>query len=533
MAAEPIAMIDDDAASLSASLGALTAATAKLTGDLAELKGALVSLEGAPGQPDRAERRELVTDLRDLLQAQEVLAGLTTQIAGQVEATAAWREQAAGARDFSDWLSRTTRHGAGAGRRIGTKAKTLEEMPLLKDAATTPGAGLTDAHLSHLARVFDDATPASKERIVSAQDDVLLLAKAKDAASFGRDLRARVAALEADAADGSFEQAHQSRFLRLISSAAGVRVEGRLDPVAGETVRRALEALSPVPAAGDERTGPQRSADALTLLAERALSYGEKKGALNRPHLTVLIGEETLIAARSRQRLQRRRTAEDTGPSGCAATAGSVAAEGASPEERDGLSGAAFRASPLVTEPPLAQLEDGTGLPPAALEVLLCDAEVQRLVLDTHGQPLDVGQRTRSFTRDLRVAILVRDRHCIYPGCTLRASWCQVHHLQFWSDEGATELKNGVSLCGFHHHRVHAASISIRPIDGGFLFVAAGGHRLGSTTRYSDRLLAPTRHALRSASRGRAEPPGVGPPGERGAGPPREESAYRANLCDS
>ncbi|WP_454299505.1 hypothetical protein [Salana multivorans] len=487
MVAEPVETIDDDvdvaASGLSstggsgldqdAALGALNEAAAGVSAGLAALKGALTALEETSGHLGRANRQRLVADFRTLLAGQDMLAALVTQAAGLVESSGAWREESAGARNFGDWLGRATRHGTGGGRRIQEKARTLEAMPVVKEAATTPGSGMSDAHVSQVARALESSPPGTRERVVEAQAEILLLAKTRDAASFGRDLRARIAALEADSADASFEEAHNNRFLRLSPSNGSVKVEGMLDPVAGETVRRALEALTPVPSEGDPRTSGQLSADALEVLAGRVLSYGEKKGSLNRPQITVVMREETFLAARTRQRVQAERS-----PSRQGSSAG-------------GLSGEAFRRSGLRTEPPLAQLEDGTALPPAAVEALLCDAEVQRLVVDPAGQPLDVGLATRSFTADLRVAILRRDRHCQFPQCALRASWCDIHHRRYWSDDGPTSLENGITLCSFHHHRVHAESIWIRAVSGGFVFISRDGRRIGTTTRLHDQILVP------------------------------------------
>lgn len=271
MVAEPVETIDDDvdvaASGLSstggsgldqdAALGALNEAAAGVSAGLAALKGALTALEETSGHLGRANRQRLVADFRTLLAGQDMLAALVTQAAGLVESSGAWREESAGARNFGDWLGRATRHGTGGGRRIQEKARTLEAMPVVKEAATTPGSGMSDAHVSQVARALESSPPGTRERVVEAQAEILLLAKTRDAASFGRDLRARIAALEADSADASFEEAHNNRFLRLSPSNGSVKVEGMLDPVAGETVRRALEALTPVPSEGDPRTSGQ------------------------------------------------------------------------------------------------------------------------------------------------------------------------------------------------------------------------------------------------------------------------------------
>ena len=73
--------------------------------------------------------------------------------------------------------------------------------------------------------------------------------------------------MEADSADHGFENVRAQRFLKLSRRDGGVRVDGLLDVVAGETLRTALEALTPDPAVGDHRTPDQRRADALVLLA--------------------------------------------------------------------------------------------------------------------------------------------------------------------------------------------------------------------------------------------------------------------------
>ncbi len=47
-------------------------------------------------------------------------------------------------------------------------------------------------------------------------------------------------------------------------------------------------------------------------------------------------------------------------------------------------------------------------------------------VLNTHGQPVDVGRERRLFTGAPRTAIEIRDGGCAWPGCARPASWCQM-----------------------------------------------------------------------------------------------------------
>ncbi|WP_295693206.1 HNH endonuclease signature motif containing protein, partial [Lapillicoccus sp.] len=61
----------------------------------------------------------------------------------------------------------------------------------------------------------------------------------------------------------------------------------------------------------------------------------------------------------------------------------------------------------------------------------------------------------RLFTGPLRTAILRRDTHCTWNGCTLPGGWCHVHHNAWWSRGGPTSSLNGAALCPRHHTLVH------------------------------------------------------------------------------
>ena len=65
--------------------------------------------------------------------------------------------------------------------------------------------------------------------------------------------------------------------------------------------------------------------------------------------------------------------------------------------------------------------------------------------------PLDVGTATATIPPWLRRAVIDRDRHCAFPGCTQPPAACHVHHLVPRSEGGATALPNLTLLCAFHH----------------------------------------------------------------------------------
>jgi hypothetical protein len=65
--------------------------------------------------------------------------------------------------------------------------------------------------------------------------------------------------------------------------------------------------------------------------------------------------------------------------------------------------------------------------------------------------PLDVG-RVSGIPDHLRRAVILRDRHCAWPGgCDKPAAGCQVHHVVFRSRGGKTKLSGLVLLCSYHH----------------------------------------------------------------------------------
>jgi len=102
---------------------------------------------------------------------------------------------------------------------------------------------------------------------------------------------------------------------------------------------------------------------------------------------------------------------------------------------------------------------------------LACEARVGWVTVDRAGGservPFDVGRQRRNPSMAQRRAIVVRDRHCRYPGCDAPARWCDVHHLVPWEAGGPTDLHNLVLLCRRHHVMVHEGGKRlVRDFDG-------------------------------------------------------------------
>lgn len=97
----------------------------------------------------------------------------------------------------------------------------------------------------------------------------------------------------------------------------------------------------------------------------------------------------------------------------------------------------------------------GEHLSAGAIRRLACDAQIIPVVLGGPSEPLDVGVTQRLFTPAQRKAVLLRDRGCSFPGCTMPASWTDIHHVIHWIFGGATDLSNAAALCRRHHVVVH------------------------------------------------------------------------------
>ena len=97
---------------------------------------------------------------------------------------------------------------------------------------------------------------------------------------------------------------------------------------------------------------------------------------------------------------------------------------------------------------------------------MACDAEIIPAILGSKGEVLDLGRSQRFFSRAIRRALLIRDKGCAFPGCTMPAFWTEAHHIVPWWAGGRTEVNNGVCLCGLHHDLIEQGNWKINVLDG-------------------------------------------------------------------
>ena len=376
-----------------------------------------------------AEARRAV--LAEIDRAEGALAGARAALLLAERESGAWR--GSGDATFAAWRGRVTRGGVRAGAADERQADALAAVPAMAEAAASGEVSV--AHVDVVARTVGQASPAVRAALEApeGQERVLQLASRLDAGRFATAMARYAAAVDAGQLDRGHQAQRAAGFLHLADAADGTRISGRLDRMAGHRLRLALEALSPRPAADDDREPAQRRADALEAMADRLLGLPDVvPGAAQRPHVSFLMTEETWAALRS-----MRRADGDDEP----APSGSVA--------------------PVT-------LEDGTPVPRSEVARALCDCELTRVVLDAASEPVDLGRTVRTYTGVQRRGVLARDGACAWEGCGLAPRWLEVHHADWWHrDDGPTSVANGVAICSFHHGEVHRRDLTIRrvPLD--------------------------------------------------------------------
>jgi len=169
-------------------------------------------------------------------------------------------------RAFTDTRARLT--GTTRGQ-VAAQVRTAETLGRLGGvrAAMTDGV-VRDGHVDVLARTVEQAPAAVAEVLATPQGQaaVVELARGVDAREFGRSLDAWVAAQDVDHHESRREAQRRARFLVLTHASEGTFLRGRLDPVAGRALQRALDATGH--RADTDRTREQAAADALTALAD-------------------------------------------------------------------------------------------------------------------------------------------------------------------------------------------------------------------------------------------------------------------------
>jgi len=318
------------------------------------------------------------------------------------------------------WLRDLLRITPAEARLLVALGETLGGRPTLADAVVAGAVNTGQA--SAIGRVLADV-PAEEPVLVDKVEAILV----DEARQFEPTILARLgervlAHINPELADARLrdrlereeKQARQRRGLTLSSDGfGGTRISGVLDSECAAIVGAAIEPLAK-PARGDDgpdlRTPAARRADALVDVCRLALASGAlPDNGGQPPQLNVTVDFDAL---------------------------------------RRGVA--------------IGQLDTGQRLSPATTRRLACAARVLPVVLNGNGVPIDVGRSRRPYTGAARVAVLLRDGGCAFPGCDRPPRWTDVHHIVAWQHGGATDRDNGVALCGHHHRLIHTSAWTVQ-----------------------------------------------------------------------
>ena len=310
-----------------------------------------------------------------------------------------------------------------AGRRLVTH---LEQV----HAAFAQGSVSAD----HVQVLTDLCCGAGADTVAACQTELLALAQVLPFERWKAEVRGLIDLADGD---GRFRPGPDGSTLRLTNGFGGsLEMAGTLVGEDGAVLRDALG----------------RAADRLALRYRREVQAGARDSV---PARAVLLAEALVD-------LVRRGTVAGHDTSGPVTELTLVAQAhdplGTHGTHRDSGLGPDLTPSPVR---PLGDVVAGTAadlstaMSDATARTLCCDPVLRTVVLDSLGNPVDLGRRTRLVPPGLRRALEVRDGGCVFPGCDAPASWCDAHHVVHWADGGPTSAQNLASLCRHHHGVTH------------------------------------------------------------------------------
>ncbi|WP_052436226.1 HNH endonuclease signature motif containing protein [Georgenia sp. SUBG003] len=115
----------------------------------------------------------------------------------------------------------------------------------------------------------------------------------------------------------------------------------------------------------------------------------------------------------------------------------------------------------------------------ATARALAAGGTWRRLVTEPlSGTVLDVGRKKYRPPADLARIIRERDRTCVRPGCSTRATGCELDHIVPASQGGSTSSHNNAAMCTFDHRHKTLGDFRVRRNpDGTFDWTSRTGHQ--------------------------------------------------------
>jgi hypothetical protein len=332
-------------------------------------------------------------------------------------------------RDCAHWLNWKCGIDLGAAREKVRTARALEKLPQI--SAAMERGEISYSNVRAITRV---ATPENEHYFLQ----IALHGTAHHVETLVRAYRRATEAEELSRE----QQQQRNRCVRYVWDVDGSLIlKARLPADVGALVLKALEAAvpeTPSPPSPDDIDRPSwahKRADALAVIFESFMAHGaEAITGGERQQIVVHVSAETLNAG---------------GGHHCG-------------------------------------IEDGPAIAAETARRLACDASLVAIVEDDKGEPLSVGRKTRSIPPALQRALNARDKGCRFPGCTHK-KYTDAHHIKHWARGGETKMSNLVTLCRFHHRKVHEGQVVVQMLDDGAIrFVQPDGESFESAHPMGD-----------------------------------------------
>lgn len=381
---------------------------------------------------------------------------------------------------------------AEAGRRAKA-ARALRDLPALAAALRAGAVGCCQVDL--IARVH--ANPRVRAQLIASDADLTVVASRWAYDDFASYLRRWEYLADEDGAPDRAERDHRRRTFAITQNLDGsYRITGGCGSLQGTVASAVLEAYVRAELEADwtearARVGDDATFDDLVRTdAQRRMDAVERiflDAAANRAEATghqlvtdLVIDQETF------ERTAARMAGAEVGPdprlatwwSDLAAqhdpvdTEGSDDAEPAAPTDAcEGSRADGRGASPVPAAATFRSgTVDGRHVDPTEIVAATLVGHIRRVVYGADGVVIDVGRTQRLFTGSRRLAVLLSATTCLWPGCTVPASACEVDHLQPWRAGGSTRPGNGAPCCG-KHNRFRNHGFTVRRDERGGLHV--------------------------------------------------------------
>lgn len=343
------------------------------------------------------------------------------------------------AKDTAGKVERDQKLEPGRAKAKTRKAEQMKSLPETQKALEN--GEVTEAHAQALADIRAKADAKARAALEQNERRLLALGKDETAREFRRRLERFVKVHSED--DGRSEYDRKNARQRLSAYWDGdgmLQLRGAFGPEAGQRVMQTLDETSeelfcrdhrdhpedePVPAA--ERTSEQRLAEALDLLCRRHRGQGPAK---NNDRAVVILSYDDLLAKLD--------------AAGIAST-----------------------------------LADGTPVPASVARRMACDAGIIPLVLGGDSVPLDLGRVRRIASPGQRLAQKALWSTCSIADCRAPFSWCEMHHIEPFNEDGhlgLTNMDNLTPACDHCHDLAHTPGWDIvKEADGTVVTTAPDG----------------------------------------------------------